>query len=146
MRRVAMVAVASVLLLGACHSDHGHHPRASTTTGSGCPAPTPAPTDVHVIGLHVPPGFVALTARPTGKKLIKVTGYVEMTPLEVFAFYRKAKRAKDYEYFLLENEVIEAEAFFTDGEHRNYMTARTACPGRSDMFVFVAPEDYSKSP
>jgi hypothetical protein len=136
--------VAVVFLLGAC--DRQPSTKRPVAQDTGCPAATPAPKEIRVPGLHVPRGFVAQTAKPTGKRLIKVIGYVDMTPLEVFAFYRKLKRTDGYEYFLLENEVIEAEAFFTDGKHRNYVTARTACPGRSNMFVFVAPEDYSKKP
>lgn len=94
----------------------------------------------------VPPGFVALKARPAGQRLTRVKGYIEMTPLEVFAYYKKIEKERGYEFFLLENEIFEAEAFFSTGEHRNYVTALTACPGRSAVFIFIAPEDYSESP
>lgn len=131
-----------LLLLVACSEDAGRPAGDSTA----CPAATPADTEIRVPGMLVPPGFVALKSRPTGQRLTRVNGYIEMTPLEVFAFYKQIEKERGYEFFLLENEIFEAEAFFSDGKHRNYVTARTACPGRSNMFVFVAPEDYSKSP
>ena len=145
MRRVWLLA-AGVTCLMACTAGTPAYRVPVARETPQCPSPTAAPDDIHIPGLIVPPGSVLLSQRPTGQRLINVRGYVDITPLEVFAFYKRLKQTKKYDFFLLENEVIEAEAFFTDGKHRNYITARTACPGRSDLFLFVAPEDYSKSP
>lgn len=143
MRRLSVLVVVALLLV-ACRSDASDPIPGPGGTFTDCPPVTPPANDIHVPGLIVPRGSVVLSKRPTGQRLTRVRGYVDLTPLQVFAFYKKLERTKGYEFFLLENEVIEAEAFFTDGKHRNYITARTACIGRSDLFLFVAPEDYSK--
>ena len=83
--------------------------------------------------------------RPSGKRLLIVKGHVAADPVEIEKHYRELKRdRRRFEFFLLENEVIEAEAFFTDGEWRNYVTARLVCEGRSELHIIVAPEDYGK--
>jgi hypothetical protein len=138
----ALVLVA--LLTGSCSSSGGDPNPAADP--QACPEATPATKEISAPGLLVPPGFVALNARPTGQRLTRIKGYIEMTPVEVYRFYKKLERRKTYEFFLLEHEIVEAEAFFTTGRHRNFITARATCPERSDMFVFIGPEDYSKSP
>lgn len=104
--------------------------------------PIPQPTIAPVTGLIVPPGAHIYRARPSGKKLTNVRGYVDLDPISIRKFYGSLERRKGYEFFLLEDEVIEAEAFFTDGKWRNYVRARQVCEGRSELFVLVAPEDY----
>ena len=82
--------------------------------------------------------------RPSGRRLLIVKGYVETDPVAIEKHYRGLKRDRGFEFFLLENEVIEAEAFFTDGQWRNYVTARLVCEGRSELHIIVAPEDYGE--
>jgi hypothetical protein len=90
-----------------------------------------------------PPGSHIYRARPSGQRLTNVKGYVDMDPVEIRKYYGSLRRdPKKYDFFFLEDEVIEAEAFFTDGKWRNYVRARTLCEGRSLLFILVAPEDY----
>ena len=89
-----------------------------------------------------PPGARFHRARPSGQKLTNVRGYVDMDPVEIRKFYGGLRGQKGYRFFLLEDEVVEAEAFFSDGEWRNYVRARLVCAGRSELFILVAPEDY----
>ncbi|HYI45340.1 MAG TPA: hypothetical protein VE174_07770 [Actinomycetota bacterium] len=143
MRSIAALVVVA-LVTGACSSSGAGKTR--TADPSTCPEATPGDAGIDVPGLVVPPGFVALKARPTGQRLTRIKGYIDMTPIAIYRYYKKFERDKTYEYFLLEHEIIEAEAFFSTGKHRNFVTAREVCPGRSNMFVFIGPEDYSKDP
>ena len=68
-----------------------------------------------------------------------------MEPVDIRKFYASLRRMKGYEFFLLEDEVFEAEAFFSDGKWRNFIKARRVCIGRSELFAVVAPEDYGDS-
>ena len=141
MGRLTTAAIA-ILLFGACSPEVSPKDPAAGATFTPCPDPTPAAGQVEVKGLILPPGAELVDRKRTGKKLLRVKGFVEMTPVEVYRFYKRLERKEGYRFFLLEHEVFEAEAFFTTGEHRNYVTARTICVGRSSLFVFVAPEDY----
>ncbi len=103
----------------------------------------PADRGVEVEGLIVPPGTALLAAKPTGQKLTHVRGFIPLEPVDVRKYYERLQEdEKSYEFFLLEDEVIEAEAFFTDGTWRNYIKALVLCEGRSKMIAYVAPEDY----
>jgi len=95
-----------------------------------------------VEGLVLPPGATLYRSKPTGERLILVRGFIEMTPVRIREFYERLQTKPRYRFFLLEDEVVEAEAFFTDGRWRNFVRARIACEGRTELYVLVAPEDY----
>ena len=105
------------------------------------PAPSPhagpAPE-----GLILPRGSVMTSVRETGRRLTQIKGYVEKSPVEIRRFYAALRREPGYDFVLLEDEVIEAEAFFAHGAERIYVRARAECSSRSDLFVILAPRDY----
>lgn len=119
---------------------------AATQPGAfpSCPAAPEATGEALPEGLRAPPGSVMTSVRPSGKKLLIVKGHVAADPIAIEKHYRELRRDRRFEFFLLEHEVIEAEAFFTDGQWRNYVTARTVCEGRSELHIIVAPEDYGE--
>ena len=137
MRRKATALVAALLLAG-CNNDGG--------APVGFPECTPIsrPEIDPVEGLIVPPGSHMYRQKPSGQRLTIVRGFVDMDPIAIRKFYGSLKRKPGYEFFMIEDEVIEAEVFFTDGEWRNYVRARTVCTGRSELFIYVAPEDYGE--
>ncbi len=113
----------------------------------GLPECTPLPSPlraIEVAGLIAPPGTVLTRSKAGGRRLTNVRGFVEMTPIQVRRFYASLRGRPGYEFFLLEDEVFEAEALLTDGKHRTYMRARATCSTRSDIFAIVAPEEYGK--
>lgn len=138
MRRKATVLSLALLLAG-CGGDE-----AAAPVGFPECKPVTRPAIPSVEGLIAPPGAHIYRAVPSGQKLTNVRGYVDMDPVAIRKFYGSLKAKKGYEFFFLEDEVIEAEAFFTDGDWRNYVTARKLCEGRTELFIIVAPEDYGK--
>ena len=137
--RLKATALLLALVGAACNAE-------TTLPPVGFPTCTPIPQgrSEHVEGLVLPPGAHVLRAKPTGKRLIQVRGYIEMNPVQIRRFYEELETKPRYRFILLEDEVIEAEAFFTNGKWRNFVRARTSCEGRSELFVLVAPEDYGE--
>lgn len=105
------------------------------------PAPSPARADVK--GLTLPDEAVVTSVRRRGLRLRNVAAYIELTPIEFRQFYERQKRL---EFFLIEDEVVEAEIFFSDGRHRNFVKARAICERGSKILAIVAPENYKDLP
>jgi hypothetical protein len=142
MRRTGVILVTVALLLASSCRDRESpgidFDDPGPLSGFGeCTAPRRGPVG-RVAGLDLPDGAILTSDRLKGRFTI-VRGFIQMTPIAIRRFYEE--RA-DIEMFFIEDEVTEAEAFFTNGSYRNFVKARTVCDRGSSLFVIVAPEKY----
>lgn len=101
-----------------------------------CPSPPPASDQPSVAGLALPEGAVVTKVTPTDP-LIRVDGYVALTPVQVRRHYQQRD---DVEILFIEDEVYEAEILLSDGAHRSYVKALAQCAQGSRFLVVLAPE------
>lgn len=88
----------------------------------------------------LPPGSV-VTEVSRGDRLVTVKGYVALTPVRVRQYYQSQTQL---EFFEIEDEVAEAEAFFANATHRNYVKVTATCAEGSRITAVVAPEVKKK--
>lgn len=92
--------------------------------------------DADVPGLVLPDEAV-VTAVSHVDPLVNVEGVVTMTPIQMRVWYQ---RESGLDVLSIEDEVWEAEALTTDGEHRLFVKAQAACESESLFVAVVAPE------
>ncbi len=68
--------------------------------------------------------------------LSTVRGYVPDTPVNVRKFYQQQE---DLEFSELEDEVYEAEVFYTLGVHNTYVKVQATCATGAQLTAVVGP-------
>ncbi len=97
--------------------------------------PSPQPVQDSVPGLVLPDGAV-ITSVEREHPLSTVRGYVPDTPVNVRKFYQQQE---DLEFSEIEDEVYEAEAFYTLGVHNVYVKAQATCATGAQLTAVVGP-------
>ena len=100
-----------------------------------CSTPPPAGPQ-RPAALLLPPGSI-VTSIKRKDELRHFKGYVELTPIAIRLFYEKQG---GLEVFTIEDEVYEAEVFFSTGKHRIYLKASGSCQTGSELFGVLADE------
>lgn len=97
--------------------------------------PAPVTAAEEVAGLVLPPEAVVTSVQEQGQ-LVTVQGYVESTPVAVREFYQSAR---GFELVEIEDEVVEAEAVYADGDYRAFAKATASCSRGSGLLVVIGP-------
>lgn len=132
---------AVLLLLAGCGTaaPGGPPPTAGAVDFSSLPAcaeqPSPPPLD-EVPGLTLPEAATVFSVYEVGS-LTQAEGVIEMTPLEVRAYYEDHA---DLDVVTIEDERVEAEVLVSDGTHRLFVKAQIACATGSNFTATVGTE------
>lgn len=97
-------------------------------------APPPEPGDVgEVEGLAVPEGTVLLQRNDT-ERLIRVVGYVPLTPVQSLVAYEQLP----VDVILREHEQFESELVYETDTHRAFVKTQVQCATGSNLVAVVA--------
>ena len=140
-----LIVLGAVLVLVACSGDDRRQPGPDAQNGSQpgdvfaefpeCDDPRPG-RDVEVKGLLLPDETHIYSVRRQGP-ITTVQGFIMMTPIEVREYYESNP---EIQILVGEDEIIESELLFTNGEVRNFVKARAACRDGSDIVTVIARE------
>jgi hypothetical protein len=137
--------VVAALLLGACagaSSGDAGPPATAALDMSSLPecAPQPSPPPLpDVPGLTLPDEATVFSVYEVGA-LTQAEGMVELSPLEVRAYY---EQRDDLQLLVVEDERVEAEILVSDGTHRMFVKAQVACATASNFTATVGREEDS---
>lgn len=133
---------AVILLVAACSggAPQGQPPPTSAAMEfSSLPvcAEQPSPPALPpVAGMTLPDEATVFSVYDVGT-LTQAEGLVELTPVEVRAYY---EGRDDLEVLNVEDERVEAEILVTDGTHRMFVKAQIACATASNFTATVGTE------
>ncbi len=106
-------------------------------TGLGpCNYDAGEPVDASAVDdLIVPPSTIISRIEPNGP-LTQVQGYLEMTPVQLRAWYRDHPAVEELQS---EDEGFESEILVESGEHRLFVKASAVCEQGSVFVAVIAP-------
>lgn len=140
--------VLMAVTVGACSGDEAGRPNEGTGATPGpqatdvfaqfpeCETPKAGRRVGRVPGLLLPEETQVYTVRRQGP-ITTVQGFIMMTPVEVREYY---EANPEIQILVGEDEIIESELLFSNGEVRNFVKARAACRDGSDIVTVIARE------
>jgi hypothetical protein len=101
-----------------------------------CTEPSPGREVSKVRGLLLPQKTIVYSVRRQGP-ITTVQGFVPMNPVQVREYYEKDP---DIQIIVSEDEFVESELLFSNGNVRNFVKARASCREGSDIVTVIARE------